>query len=306
MSPLAMRADTSLAVKPAYVPWFPQQKARDMYISLLSLNPPPPQPILIAALLRRAMEVVLLIWASRDAKAALTILLQRGQIGDELWERFLLAEKELEAEIVEVVGEANTFSEGYGATIFGVASEMVSHEKFKQVYRSIPKEREAESRSPVHICDSSLTRAAEARMALGAPSAVLAPLSYLTPSSLTLVPSNPSGQVPSELPPSVEAAPAPSPLDASIAKQIQIVEPPARIPPPSPAAVPIPPPESLPIAPPSPSPAPPSATEEDDDGEEDPIASGATTPLTSGTQSPINSTKSSAKKPKKKKKKSTK
>lgn len=113
--------------EPALKPWFPPHKSRDLYISLLSLEPPPPRPILVAALLRRAMDDVRLIWAVRDAKASLTTLLQRGQIGDELWERFLLAEKELEREIVEVVEEANTFAPGYGQQIFGAASDMVRH-----------------------------------------------------------------------------------------------------------------------------------------------------------------------------------
>ncbi|GAA5910260.1 Sec63 complex subunit SEC66 [Sporobolomyces salmoneus] len=162
--------------KPAAEPWFPQHKSRDIYVSLLSLDPPPPRPILVAALLRRAMDDVKLIWSIRDAKASLTTLLQRGQIGDELWERFLAAEKELEGEIVEVVGEANTFEPGYGQRIFAMASEMVSHERWKEVYQNINKRRAEEN----------------AKLSSGGPeSLVLAPTPYLTPSSLTLAPSNP-------------------------------------------------------------------------------------------------------------------
>ncbi|GAA6062461.1 hypothetical protein JCM10212_005364 [Sporobolomyces blumeae] len=162
--------------KPKAEPWFPQHKSRDIYVSLLSLDPPPPRPILVAALLRRAMDDVKLIWSIRDAKTSLTTLLQKGQIGDELWERFLAAEKELEAEIVEVVGEANTFEPGYGQRIFAMASEMVSHERWKEVYENIPKRREEEN----------------AKLASKEPaSLVLAPTPYLTPSSLSLAPSNP-------------------------------------------------------------------------------------------------------------------
>lgn len=134
----------SLTEKEAAPPWFPKHKSRDIYISLLSLDPPPPQPILIAALLRRAMDDVRLIWQIRDSKQALTTLLGKGQIGDDLWERFQTAEKELEAEIVEVVGEANTFQEGYGQQIFGIASEMVSHERWKEIYEKIAEQRVAE------------------------------------------------------------------------------------------------------------------------------------------------------------------
>lgn len=134
-----------LAVKS--LAWFPQHKSRDVYISLLSLSPPPPRPILIAALIARAQADVLLIWSIRDSKAALATLLAKGQIGDELWERFLAAEKELEAEIVEVVGEANTWSEGYGQVIFGLASEMVQHDKWKSIYKGIAQARIVESTS---------------------------------------------------------------------------------------------------------------------------------------------------------------
>ncbi|GAA5855030.1 hypothetical protein JCM3766R1_002003 [Sporobolomyces carnicolor] len=162
--------------KPAAEPWFPQHKSRDIYVSLLSLDPPPARPILVAALLRRAMDDVKLIWSIRDAKASLTTLLQRGQIGDDLWERFLQAEKELEGEIVEVVGEANTFEPGYGQRIFAMASEMVSHERWKEVYQNIQLRRDQEN----------------AKLAADAPqSLVLAPTPYLTPASLTLAPSNP-------------------------------------------------------------------------------------------------------------------
>ncbi|GAA6013187.1 hypothetical protein JCM11491_005209 [Sporobolomyces phaffii] len=193
--------------KPAAEPWFPQHKSRDLYVSLLSLDPPPPRPILVAALLRRAMDDVKLIWSIRDAKASLTTLLQRGQIGDDLWERFLAAEKELEGEIVEVVGEANTFEPGYGQRIFAMASEMVSHERWKEVYENIAKRRAEEN----------------AKLASGTPaSLVLAPTSYLTPASLTLAPSNPlplAGTTPAPSttsltsPPSSEPGPsAPAPL----------------------------------------------------------------------------------------------
>ncbi|GAA5967300.1 hypothetical protein JCM8115_006099 [Rhodotorula mucilaginosa] len=167
------------------------------------------------------MDDVKLIWSIRDAKTSLTTLLQKGQIGDDLWERFLLAEKELEGEIVEVVGEANTFEPGYGQRIFAHASDMVSHERWKEIYRDIPKQREAEQQ----------------RVDSGVPnSRVLAPTSYLSPSSLTLSPSNPlpaAGTSPApslttltsstplaandvtSVPPSRDSTPLPEPASAS-------------------------------------------------------------------------------------------
>ncbi|KAK4333056.1 LOW QUALITY PROTEIN: GDSL Lipase/Acylhydrolase [Rhodotorula toruloides] len=170
-----------------------------------------------------------LIWSIRDAKTSLTTLLQRGQIGDDLWERFLLAEKELEAEIVEVVGEANTFEPGYGQKIFNIASDMVSHERWKEVYKDTNKKREEEN----------------AKLASGLPpSAVLAPNSYLTPSSLTLAPSNPlpaAGTTPAPTAAStlVDAStPAPaSPAQAPIEKTDLTSAPPSRDATPAPAPV---------------------------------------------------------------------
>lgn len=43
--------------------------------------------------------------AIRSAKPALNQLLQRGSVGDDLWQRFLRAEKEVEAELKDVVEE---------------------------------------------------------------------------------------------------------------------------------------------------------------------------------------------------------
>jgi hypothetical protein len=48
--------------------------------------------------IRRIIEV-------RSAKQACSTLLQRGSIGDDLWQRFLRAEKEMEEELRDVVME---------------------------------------------------------------------------------------------------------------------------------------------------------------------------------------------------------
>jgi translocation protein SEC66 len=85
------------------------------------------------------------LWTIRDSKQALSNLLQRGQIGDELWTRFQQAEKELEAEVLEVVEEANSFRENWGQTIFAQASDMVQHEKVKEIFADIDKDKESKS-----------------------------------------------------------------------------------------------------------------------------------------------------------------
>lgn len=118
-------------------PWFPSHPERDTYISLLQLQPPPSEVLLKAALLRRAVADVRRILAFREDKAALQALLTKGSIGDDLWNAFLAAEKELEAEIVEVVAEANSFREGWGQFIFQSASEMVNNLKHRDLFASI-------------------------------------------------------------------------------------------------------------------------------------------------------------------------
>lgn len=119
--------------------WFPLHPERDTYISLLQLSPPPSEVLLKAALLRRAAADVQRIISLRDDKTALQALLQKGSIDDDLWSAFTAAEKELEAEIVEVVNEANSFREGWGQFIFASASEVVNNVKQRDMVMAIPK-----------------------------------------------------------------------------------------------------------------------------------------------------------------------
>lgn len=86
--------------------WFPTHTQRNIYLSLLHMEEPRcPDSILKAALLRRAQEDITRIMAIRNAKQALQVLLQRGSVGDDLWQRFQRAEKEIEDELRDVVTE---------------------------------------------------------------------------------------------------------------------------------------------------------------------------------------------------------
>ena len=64
-----------------------------------------PETLLKAALLRRAMMDVQRVLEIRNTKQALGQLLQRGSIGDDLWQRFQRAEQEMEEEIRDVINE---------------------------------------------------------------------------------------------------------------------------------------------------------------------------------------------------------
>ncbi|PSN69600.1 translocation protein-like protein sec66 [Corynespora cassiicola Philippines] len=109
-------------------PWFPPHLQRNIYLTLLHMESPKcPDSILKAALLRRATEDIHRIVQIRNAKQALQVLLQRGSVGDDLWQRFQRAEKEIEEELRDVVQEANAFAPNWGQTIFQSASEMAQN-----------------------------------------------------------------------------------------------------------------------------------------------------------------------------------
>ena len=94
-------------------PWFGPHLQRDIYLSLLHTEPEPgqektpsiPDSVLKAALLQRAVEDIRRILALRGAKPALNTLLQKGSVGDELWQRLVREEKDLEEEVRDVATE---------------------------------------------------------------------------------------------------------------------------------------------------------------------------------------------------------
>ena len=161
------RNKTLLALSESSSTWFPEgHLERDIYQSLVGASERAKSSVesitnptekaealkslesleipLKAALLNRAMTDVRRILKMRDDKVALQTLLQKGSIGDDTMKKFGMAEKELEAGILDVVSEANTFREGWGQLIFPTASEMVNHLKHKEVYYEIAKQREEE------------------------------------------------------------------------------------------------------------------------------------------------------------------
>ena len=129
-------------------PYFPRHHERDTYVTLLQRTDPPASDALLkAALVRRAIADVQRILRLREDKQALQNLLQKGSVGDDLWNSLQAAEKELEAEIVEVHAEANSFVEGWGHVLFQTASEMLANEKTRAVVEQIPLER---ARNGIH------------------------------------------------------------------------------------------------------------------------------------------------------------
>ncbi|PGH10087.1 translocation protein SEC66 [Blastomyces parvus] len=141
-------------------PWFPPHLQRDIYLSLTYLHEEPstskaasstkekkvPETVLKAALLRRAAEDIRRLIELRSQKPALSGLLQKGSVGDDLWQRFLRAEKEMEEEVRDVAAEANLFVPNWGSTIFQSANEMVVNNllrgRIEEIQSTVKEERE--------------------------------------------------------------------------------------------------------------------------------------------------------------------
>ncbi|KAJ2905052.1 pre translocase subunit sec66 protein [Zalerion maritima] len=130
-------------------PWFPTHLQRNVYLSLLHLEPQEKQPkvpnsVLRAALLRRAVEDIHRIIKIRTAKQACSTLLQRGSVGDDLWQRFQRAEKDMEEELRDVVMEANALGSNWGQIIFQSAHEIASNTTLRQRLEEIQAQTDAE------------------------------------------------------------------------------------------------------------------------------------------------------------------
>lgn len=132
-------------------------------------SPKIPESVIRAALLRRAVEDIHRIIQIRTAKAACSSLLQRGSVGDDLWQRFSRAEKEMEEELRDVVMEvcwinpattptpdspfspvtdciykANALAPGWGQTIFQSANEIAANAVLRKRLDEIQAQTESE------------------------------------------------------------------------------------------------------------------------------------------------------------------
>ena len=130
-------------------PYYESHPERDAYVTLLQQDPPAPEVTLKAALMRRAIADVFRAVRFREDKPAIQNLLQKGLVGDDLWNSLLAAEKELEGEVREVCAEANTFVEGWGSLIFPTANEVIANERMRAMFESTNKLRAEKGE---HIC----------------------------------------------------------------------------------------------------------------------------------------------------------
>jgi translocation protein SEC66 len=132
-------------------PYFSAHTSRNIYLSLLHQQDNPdtkvPDTVLRAALFARALDDVQRMMEVRTRKPALATLLQRGVVGDEIFQRLTRAEQELQIELKDVVAEANALAPNWGQTIFQSASEMVQNrllrERIDKVKAKLGPEKEA-------------------------------------------------------------------------------------------------------------------------------------------------------------------
>ncbi|KAL4883640.1 Pre protein translocase subunit Sec66-domain-containing protein [Aspergillus karnatakaensis] len=206
-------------------PWFPAHLQRDIYFSLLHLDPSSasskekekekkvPESVLKAALLRRAIEDIKRVLALRSQKQALSMLLQRGSVGDDLWQRFLRAEKEMEEEVRDVVSEANAYVPGWGQAIFQSANEMVNNEivreRIEKHQKKLDEEKAWWDKKKASIQEGFLKELDAAEKPLPTPSAT--PAAAVIASEIKKAEENPSVPAPATaVTPAPAAPPAPT------------------------------------------------------------------------------------------------
>ncbi len=85
--------------------YFGPNLTKDLYEELSeqwSPETPEGSQLLMTGLLKRACTAVARIWKIRDEKQPLSQLVKQGAVGEDLYERMLKAEQELEIEVNEV------------------------------------------------------------------------------------------------------------------------------------------------------------------------------------------------------------
>ncbi|KAI9355107.1 Sec62/63 complex, subunit Sec66 [Zopfochytrium polystomum] len=119
------------AVQNAAAAYFPEHIARLQYDELTEMYSPEDEhglKLLSIALMRRALVDVQRLIMIRDEKPSLQNLVKTGVLGENMLSLILKAEKELEAEMVEVVEEAEVYRTGWGKSIFQEASNLLQQQ----------------------------------------------------------------------------------------------------------------------------------------------------------------------------------
>ncbi|KAJ3298153.1 translocation protein S66 [Blyttiomyces sp. JEL0837] len=115
------KANESSSYFPDHIPKRQYEELAEQY----SPQDPHGLKLLTTALMRRAMVDVQRILQIREEKQPLQNLVRTGVIGEDMMEKITMAEKEVEAEIMELMEEAELYRPGWGKTIFQEASNFL-------------------------------------------------------------------------------------------------------------------------------------------------------------------------------------
>ncbi|KAJ3272113.1 translocation protein S66 [Terramyces sp. JEL0728] len=110
------------------VGYFPLNKAKFEYEELAEQYSPDDstgKKVLVAALLKRAVEAVTRVFRIRDEKPPLQGMVKEGIVNEGLWEKLLAAEAEIELEMQELLEESNMYKDNWSATFLQEVSQLV-------------------------------------------------------------------------------------------------------------------------------------------------------------------------------------
>lgn len=123
-------------------PFFPPDLPKEIYLQLKDQDPKPDEKVLKAALIRRGAEAIRRLLKLRENNQYITLLYQKGSIGDEFFDRFKLALKIQELEIQELVQEAETYKQGWAPTFMPVCQEVTLNEALRRRVNAIEDRKE--------------------------------------------------------------------------------------------------------------------------------------------------------------------
>ncbi|KAJ3313825.1 translocation protein S66 [Boothiomyces sp. JEL0838] len=108
--------------------YFPLNRAKFEYEELAEQYSPDDstgKKVLVAALLKRAVEAVTRVLRIRDEKPPLQGMVKEGIVNEGLWEKLLAAEAEIELEMQELMEESNLYKPNWSASFLQEVSQLV-------------------------------------------------------------------------------------------------------------------------------------------------------------------------------------
>lgn len=97
----------------------------------------PPEKVVKAALLRRAVEAIRRSLKLKENEPVFNKLYQEGLIGDDLFKQYEFQNKVQQLELKEIVDECQQFSKEWPATFFPVAQEICYNEALRRRLHSM-------------------------------------------------------------------------------------------------------------------------------------------------------------------------